>query len=82
MFQKTLFTEHLRVIAHANSSVPTKVLSTDHTLFVFLSFFLVITDNCSYGSLFRKCIKIKILLFTRIYSKINMNVAKTILRQQ
>ena len=54
MFQKTLFTEHLRVIAHANSSVPTKVLSTDHTLFVFLSFFLVITDNCSYGSLFRK----------------------------
>ena len=39
IFQKTLFTEHLQITAPTDSSVPTKVLSTDHILLVFLSFF-------------------------------------------
>ena len=39
IFQKALFTEHLQITAPTDSSVPTKVLSTDHILFVFPSFF-------------------------------------------
>ena len=36
-----------------------------------------IDDNCNYGSLFRRGIKMNIfLLFTIIYTKINMNVVK------
>ena len=35
IFQKTLFTEHLRMTAPADSFIPTKVLSMDHTLLVF-----------------------------------------------
>ena len=67
-----------------DSSVSTKVLSIDHTLLVFFFiFFLFFTDNCNYGSLFRKDIKIKdFLLFTIIYSISNssnlLNVVKTI----
>ena len=66
-----------------DSSVSTKVLSIDHTLLVFFHFFPFITDNCNYGSLFRKDIKIKdFLLFTIIYSISNLsnllNIVKTI----
>ena len=76
IFQKALFTEHLRMTATADSSVPTKVSSIDHTLFVFsFIFFPFIIDNCHYGSLFRKGIKMNIfLLFTIFYPKINMLV--------
>ena len=46
-------------------------LSVDHSLF-FPSLFSFIIDNCNYGSLHRKCLKMKIfLLFTIVYSKIN-----------
>ena len=49
----------------------------------FHSFFSFIIDNCNYGSLLRKCLKMKIfLLFTIVYSKININVVKTILPWQ
>ena len=49
----------------------------------FPSFFSFIIDNCNYGSLHRKCLKMKIfLLFTIVYSKINIFVIKTILPQQ
>ena len=52
------------------------VLSIDHNSFV-LSFFPFIIDNCNYGSLFSKVMKMKILLFfTIIYGKINMNIVK------
>ena len=61
-----LFTEHLRMAALADSSFTTKVLSTDPHLFV-SSFFYFIIDNCSYGSLLRKCLKMKI--FTSIFFK-------------
>ena len=65
----------------ADSSVPTKVLSIDHTLFIFSFIFPpFIIDNCNYGNLLRKCLEMKIfLLFTIVYSKINM---KTILHRQ
>ena len=42
IFQKTLFTEQLRVTALADSSVPTKVLSINHTLFVFSFIFFLL----------------------------------------
>ena len=49
----------------------------------FPSFFSSIIDNCNYGSLHRKSLKMKIfLLFTIVYSKINIHVIKTILPQQ
>ena len=65
--------------APTGSSIPTKVLSIDHTSFVFsFIFFHFIIDNCNYRSLFRKSIKMKIfILFTVVYPKINMNVVKT-----
>ena len=49
----------------------------------FSSLFSFIIDNCNYGSFLRKCPKMKtFLLFTIIYSKININVVKTILPRQ
>ena len=42
-FKKTLFTEHPQVTAPADSSVPAKVLSIDHTLFFPSFFFLLLT---------------------------------------
>ena len=60
-----------------------KFLSIDHTLFVFSSLFSFIIDNWNYGSLLRKCLKMKIfLLFTIVYLKINTNVVKAILPWQ
>ena len=45
----------------------------------FSSLFYFIIDNCSHGSLLRKCLKMKtFLLFTVVYSKVNINVVKTI----
>ena len=41
----------------ADSSIPTKVSSIDHTFFVFSFIFSFIVDNCNYGSLLRKCQK-------------------------
>ena len=68
--------------APAYSSVPTKVLSIDHTFFDFFSIFSFIVNNCNCRIVFRKGFKINIfLLFTIIYSKININVVKTILPQ-
>ena len=47
--------------AAAGSSIPTKVLYIDHTfVHCFLHFFSFIIDNCNYGSLLRKCLKMKI----------------------
>ena len=50
------------------------------------NFYLLITfiiDNCNYGSLLRKCLKMNtFLLFTIVYSKININVVRTILPWQ
>ena len=76
IFQKALFTEHLRMTATADSFFPTKVLSIDHTFVCFfLNFFLFIIDNCQYGSLLRKGIKMNIfLVFTIIYPNISMMV--------
>ena len=69
--------------APADSCVLTKVLSVDHTLFVFSFIFSFIIGNCNYGSLLRKCLKIKtFLLFTMVYSKININIVKTISPRQ
>ena len=67
----------------ADSSVPTKVLSIDHTLFVFsFIFFPFIIDNCNYWSLLREYIKMKIfLLFSIVYPKSNMNAVKGTLMQ-
>ena len=49
----------------------------------FLHFFRFIIDNSNYGSLFRKCIKIKLFLFfTIFYPKIEMNAIKIILLWQ
>ena len=45
--------------APADCLVSTKVLFSDHTFFP--SFYLFITDNCNYGSLFRDGINMKIL---------------------
>ena len=43
IFQKSLFTEHIRMTAPTDSSVPTKVLSIDHTFsFIFLLLLLII----------------------------------------
>ena len=67
----------------AGSSLPTKVLSIDLTFSSFFYFFPSITDNCNCGSLFRKDVKMEVFsLFTRIYSKININVVNAILPQQ
>ena len=38
-FKKALFTEHLPMNVPADSSILTKVLSADHSFFVFPSFF-------------------------------------------
>ena len=68
--------------ASADSSIPTKVLSYDHFVFSFI-FFPFIIDNYNYVSSLRKCIRMKIFFFfTIIYSKVNMNVMKTILLWQ
>ena len=66
--------------APADSSIPSKVLSIDDTIFVFFFIFFRFTiDNYNCGSFFSKGIKMKIfLLFTIIYPKINMNVVKAI----
>ena len=42
IFQKISFTEHLWMTAPADSSVPTKVLSIDHSLFVFSFIFFLL----------------------------------------
>ena len=67
--------------ALADSSFPTKIfICWSHFVCFFLHF---IIDNCNYRSLHRKCLKMKIfLLFTIVYSKININVVKTILPWQ
>ena len=68
----------------ADCLVSTKVLFSDRT-FLSPSFYLFITNNCSYGSLLRDAIKMKIFFFsllTMIYSKTNMNVVKTISPRQ
>ena len=57
--------------APADSSVPTKVLSTDHLFSFFLHFFPFIIDNCNYGSLFRKGIKMK--TFFNFYNNLSEN---------
>ena len=63
--------------APADSSLTTKVLSIDDTFFFLLFSFII--DNCNYGSLLRKCLKMKTFLFFTVYSKININVViKTI----
>ena len=77
IFQNTLFTEHLRMAAPADSLIPTKVLSIDHTLFVFHSFFFFFMINCNHGSLLRTC-----LTFFYSYSKISIVVVKTIATRQ
>ena len=49
----------------------------------FSSLFTFIIDNCNHGSLLRKCLKMKtFLLFTIVYSKINIDIVKTILPRQ
>ena len=64
--------------APADCSIPTKVLSIDHTFVILPLFFLFIIVNCNYGSLFRKCINRKVFLcFTVVYPKNSMNVIKT-----
>ena len=63
IFQKTSFTEHLWMTAPADSSIPTKLLFIDGTLFFFPSFFPFIIDICNYGSLLRKIF----LLFTIVF---------------
>ena len=62
--------------APAGSSVPTNLLSLDHTFLVFsVMFFLLL--------LLRKVIKMKVYSpFTIIYPKITMDVVKTISPQQ
>ena len=76
IFKKTLSTEHPQVTAPADSSVPTKVLSIDHTLFIFFPlFFCFIVDNFNYGSLLRKCKNEDFLTFY-------INVVKVVLAQQ
>ena len=56
-----------------------KVLSIDHTFVCFfLNFFPFIIDNCHYGSLLRKGIKMNIfLVFTLIYPNISMMVRQS-----
>ena len=70
--------------APTKSSYSTKVLSIDHTFFGVLSSYIFpfIIDNCNWGSLFRKSIKMKIyLLFTIICPKLIISVVKKILPQ-
>ena len=68
--------------APGDSSVQTKGYPLI-TLCSFPSVFSFIIDNCNCRSLLRKCLKMTIfLLFTNIYSKININVVKTISLQQ
>ena len=76
-FQNTLFIEHLRMTAPADSSVPTKVffIHWPHFFRFSLIFYPFIVDNCN-GTFTRKDIKIKIFL-KLIYPRINMNVVKT-----
>ena len=70
--KETLFTEHHWMTAPTDSSVQTEGYPLI-TLCSFLHFFHYLIDNCNYRSLLRKCLKMKIfLLFTNIYSKINM----------
>ena len=82
-FLKSLFIEHVRITTPADSSVPTKLLFIDDTLFLFsFIFFSFIIDNCDYGSLLTKeygsLLKIKIiLLFTTVFA-FYTNVVKTI----
>ena len=56
--------------APADSSIPPKVLFVDHTFCFFLHFcFPFIIDNCNYGNLPTKCLKMKMfLLFPIVYS--------------
>ena len=68
-FSKNLITEHLLTIAPANFSIPTEVMSIDHTFLVFLIFFLLLLIIA---------IKEYFSLFTITYQKINMNVVQTI----
>ena len=57
-FSKNLNTELLLVTAPANSSLPTRVLSIDHSFFLFSFIFLLLfIDNCNYGSLFRMLLR-------------------------
>ena len=51
--------------APADFSVPIKILSIDETVFIFSFMFFLpfIIDNCNYGNLFRKAIKVKIFYF-------------------
>ena len=62
----------------ADSSVPTKVLSIDHSLFIFSIIFLhLLFDNCNYWGWLKKSIKMKIfLLFSIAYAKMNTNTVK------
>ena len=53
--------------APADSSVPTNVLSIDHILFIFSFIFSFVIDNCSYGSLLRKSLKMKDFLLLAIH---------------
>ena len=58
--------------APSDSSIPTKAFSIDHPLLVFFFFFFIIV-NCNYGSFTSTYLKMKMfLLFTIVYSKINM----------
>ena len=71
------------ITAPVDYSIPAKVLPIHHSCLFFLHFFPFIIDNCNYGSLFRKVIKMKIfLLFPIIYPKIIMNEGKTISPRQ
>ena len=80
-FSKTIFTEHLRLTALADSSFLTEVLSTDHTLFAFsFIFFLLLFIIAVMGVYKFKSLEMQMfLIFAIVYSKINMNVVKTIL---
>ena len=75
--------------ALADFSIPTKVLSIDHTFFsidqlitFFSSFFSFIIDNCNYGTLLRKCLKMKTSLLFKIVFTFYINVVNTILPRQ
>ena len=57
--------------APADSSVPTKVLFTDHFFSFFPSFFSPFIINiCNYESLFKKGIKLKIFYFLQQFIQI------------
>ena len=85
IFQQTLFTEHLHMIAPADPSVTIKVLLIDHTFFIFyfhffffLLFIIAIMGVSSLWAMNMGKKWIFFVLFTIIYLKINMNVVKTI----